>query len=173
MTANVSNIYICPKCESASSSKSRPEYCPNCKYKFRKPNETLAKEFSWGKLPNEQFFEIVQQETERLLDAPLKEMLGEKSKDIPEEVTVHRKTKVHHIKNIWEKKLEKFFMNTSKEQIEDLMRLVYEIMRSAIPAGDKPRAQSMAIMGSRIGEMAEAIDHYIKTGGKLVKIEKK
>jgi len=165
MTAKVSGLFICPKCEHALSAVKRPLNCPRCRYIFKDPNKTLAKDFTWEKLPADQLFEIVQQETERLLDASNEEIFDKK---MPEELTIHRKTKVLHIKNLWQRKLDDFLMDTNQEQVEELMKLVAKIMALAVPSGDLQKAKAMAILGGKIGKIAAMLENYIDNGGRFI-----
>ena len=173
MTAKISNLFICPKCDAASSAVSRPEYCPKCRYRFRKPHEKLAKEFTWEKLPHEQYFEIVQQEVDRILDAPLKEMLGDESKNIPEEVTIHRKTKVMRTKQLWLQNLNQFLLDSSVEQVDEIMKLALNLMQLVFSAGDRVKAHSMVSIGRKIGALAENLDGALKNGAILIRYKKK
>lgn len=168
MGAKISNLYICPKCNSASSSSARPDRCPKCNYRFRKPHEGLAKNFTWEKLPGEQLYELIQQDIDKLLDAPLKDLIGSKADKVPEEATIHRKTKVEYIKSKWISKKEQFLKDVDKDQIESLMKTIYEIMQLTVPSGNLHKARAIVVMGKKIGEFANAIEEYINVGGKFV-----
>ena len=151
------------------SSKDRPKKCPHCNYIFKDPQKNLAKEFIWPKLPDTQFFEIVQQETEKLLDASNEKLFENTKIKVPEEITIHRKTKIMHIKSLWNYKLDEFLMDTSSEQVEELMMLVLKLMDLAIPSGDSQKARVMFQLGEKIVHKTNILKEYCKHGGRFIK----
>ncbi len=71
MNGSITTMFECPKCHVPMSADVKPDRCPSCKFRFSKPGEELATEFSWPKAPSRQFFEMVQQDMEKYLDKPL------------------------------------------------------------------------------------------------------
>jgi hypothetical protein len=126
----------------------------------------MALEFSWGKSLPDQFFEIVQQETEKLIDGPIEAILGTKLK-LPEEITIHRKKKALLIHETWRKKLDNFLMDSNEEDIEPFIKTVHLLMTLAIPSGNEQLARKLSVWGKKIGEMAEGLEKYFEAGGRV------
>lgn len=168
MPAKVSRLFICPRCNSASSAEVRPKFCPRCRYVFKGPYEKLAKEFSWEKLPEAQYFEIVQQEVDRLLDAPLEDLLGPKAKAIPEEVTIHRKQKVDKIKREWALKKDIFYRDASLEVVDAIMKVVIHLMECALFSADIAKIRRMVELAKKIGRQSEGLETFLTKVGKLI-----
>ena len=90
MSANVSNLFICPKCSNGISGDEKPEICPgpSCGYRFPTDGEGLTKEYFWPKNFYEQLYELVQQDMEKFKDKPISEMIPGISKEKEQDLIV-------------------------------------------------------------------------------------
>ena len=172
MTAQISNLFICPRCTEAMSHSTRPDKCPKCKFKFGKPDEELAKKLEWGKSPERQVFELIQQDMERFKDKPLIEIaealgipLTEEKREEFKEANVSNKMRHQIISDIHVAKSKAFYASTRPEDVEDLFLSIKKLMSLAVSSGNKDLVMKLGAWGRDLGRISEAIEGYVKAGG--------
>ena len=174
MSGIVSNIYICPKCQSPMTAQVRPERCPSgtCNYRFRKPDEKLTKGFHWPKAPDEQLFELVQQDMDRFFDKPLDQLFRSMFPDLPvpadlKDAVISNHQRHEFIRDYWNKKRDQFFTKTHVSDIEGYLKCIHYLMTLSIPSGNLELIRTLAIHGKEIGKFAEVLENYLKFGGRV------
>lgn len=179
MPASVSKIYECPRCETPMSKEDKPEKCPMCGFRFAKEGEQLSKKLTWGKSPDRQHFEIIQQDMERFLDKPLDEVcksLGIKLTPQKEEelknATVSNEARKKILNDFRSKERDIFLLSTRAEDVEGWIKTIYYLMTISLSSGDKALVSSLATWGQEIGVMARILKRYIDHGGKTNPFEK-
>lgn len=174
MSGKVTSIFECPRCNKASSAQNRPERCPNCNFRFNKPNEELAETFSWGKDPARQYFEIIQQDMEKFLDKPLSEIAKALGKPIPpekvkdlDEMTLSNEKRKEIIQKLRGKERDLFMMQTHPDDVEGWMKSIHYLMTLSIPSGNKELVSKLAFWGEEIGRFSKFLKGYLNTAGRV------
>lgn len=166
MSAKVSEIYECPKCNHALSGGVRPKKCPSesCGYIFPSPEEELAKKFSWGKAPYSQLFDLVLQDVDKYKTLPISALIPSIPKKAAEEMTVHPKTKKRYIDAKRTYEMREFYLNSSPDDIRPWLESIMDMYQVIHKSGNKDLIFLMIFWGERFGQYARSLRRLMEQG---------
>jgi len=165
MSAKVSMLYICPKCQKPMSSSDKPKLCPSCLFKFNQKSESLAQEYAWNKSPMRQLFEITQQETEKILPQSAREIFPNMPAEKLQEMQLNLNQKSTLALKIAQGKMEKFMMETTVPEVEGTVQSVFELMRGCVSSGRMDLIRACQAWASEFEKINEYLKPFVKFGG--------